>query len=170
MNVACFGIDADIGNNEMFVHSKLIPKSQRYNVSVIKNFFNYKPRYFDIKINDNYFKGNLTTVCVCNGRYYGGGYAINPLGRLNNKKFDVFLINKVNKLKLANIILKIKSGKHLKSDSVKHFQTDNIIIKSDKDIRANIDGEILESKTFKIKMYSERIRIYYNQKAINEIG
>lgn len=169
INVSCFGIDADIGNNEDIVHSKFIPKSQRYNASVIHHFAKYKPRHFKIIIDKNEYEDDYSTVCVCNGRYYGGGFNVNPNGDLNDNLFDVYIVDKLKKIQLIKYILKMKKGKHLKLNGVKHIKTDNVTIISDKMIKANVDGEILESKEFKIKLNKEKIRIYYNQDLINEL-
>ena len=169
INVACFGIDADIGNNEEVVHSKFIPKSQRYNASVISHFFKFIPKYFKINVGKEDYEGYFSTICVCNGRYYGGGFHVNPNGGLNDDKIDVIIVDKVKKIKLINYILKMKKGKHLKLDFVKHIQTTGLTIKSDRKIKANIDGEVLESDKFIIKLYKEKIKVYYNQDLINEL-
>ena len=63
----------------------------------------------------------------------------------------------------------MKKGKHLKLDFVKHIQTTGLTIKSDRKIKANIDGEVLESDKFIIKLYKEKIKVYYNQDLINEL-
>ena len=42
INIACFGIDADVGNNTKIIKNKLIPIKQRYNASLIYTFFKYK--------------------------------------------------------------------------------------------------------------------------------
>lgn len=35
INVACFGIDADIANDDTFIHSRWIPRTMRFNAGVI---------------------------------------------------------------------------------------------------------------------------------------
>ena len=169
INVACFGIDADIANNEEVVHSKFIPKSQRYNASVLSHFFKFIPKYFKIDVNDETYEGVFSTVCVCNGGYYGGGFHVNPIGKLNDDMFDVVIVDKVKKLNIIKYALKMKKGTHLKLDFVKHMRAKAITIKSNKNIKANIDGELLESDKFVIKMYKEKVKVYYNEKLINEL-
>ena len=74
INIACFGIDADIANESDIIHSKLIPKSQRYNVGILYHFFKYKARQFEIDVNGETYSNRYTTIAVCNAKYYGGGY------------------------------------------------------------------------------------------------
>ena len=169
INVACFGIDADIGNNEGIVHSRFIPKSQRYNASVVKHFATYAPRYFKINVNGEEYEDYFSTICVCNGRYYGGGFNVNPEGNINDDLFNVLIVDKLTKLQLLKYILRMKKGKHLNLKGVKHITTNEVTIIGDKNIRANVDGEVLESKEFKIKLYKEKVKVYYNQDIINAL-
>ena len=42
-------------------------------------------------------------------------------------------------------------------------------IKSDIYIKANVDGEVLESKEFDISMYKKQVKVYFNKKMIDEL-
>ena len=80
VNVACFGIDADIANDDKIVHNKFIPRSMQYKVGVLKHIILFKPYNFTMKWDKNNISKKLSLVTVCNGGYYGGGFHINPDG------------------------------------------------------------------------------------------
>lgn len=166
INVACFGIDADVANNKGLIKSKIIPKSQRYNVSVINSFLKYEPRHFILKINNEEIEGDFATVAVCNGGYYGSGYNISPNFKLNNGLIDVYAVEDDNKFNIMKMILSMKKGKHEKYKKVHKFQTNRLTIISNKEINSNIDGEELESKKFNIEVKG-KIKIYINKELIN---
>ena len=166
INVACFGIDADVANNKGLIKSKIIPKSQRYNVSVINSFLKYEPRHFILKINNEEIEGDFATVAVCNGGYYGSGYNISPNFKLNNGLIDVYAVEDDNKFNIMKMILSMKKGKHEKYKKVHKFQTKRLTIISNKAINSNIDGEELESKKFNIEVKG-KIKIYINKELIN---
>ena len=166
INVACFGIDADVANNKGLIKSKIIPKSQRYNVSVINSFLKYEPRHFILKINNEEIEGDFATVAVCNGGYYGSGYNISPNFKLNNGLIDVYAVEDDNKFNIMKMILSMKKGKHEKYKKVHKFQTNRLTIISNKEISSNIDGEELESKKFNIEVKG-KIKIYINKELIN---
>lgn len=166
INVACFGIDADVANNKGLIKSKIIPKSQRYNVSVINSFLKYEPRHFILKINNEEIEGDFVTVAVCNGGYYGSGYNISPNFKLNNGLIDVYAVEDDNKFNIMKMILSMKKGKHEKYKKVHKFQTNRLTIISNKEINSNIDGEELESKKFNIEVKG-KIKIYINKELIN---
>ena len=166
INVACFGIDADVANNKGLIKSKIIPKSQRYNVSVINSFLKYEPRHFILKINNEEIDGDFATVAVCNGGYYGSGYNISPNFKLNNGLIDVYAVEDDNKFNIMKMILSMKKGKHEKYKKVHKFQTNKLTIISNNEINSNIDGEELESKKFNIEVKG-KIKIYINKELIN---
>ena len=166
INVACFGIDADVANNKGLIKSKIIPKSQRYNVSVINSFLKYEPRHFILKINNEEIEGDFATVAVCNGGYYGSGYNISPNFKVNNGLIDVYALEDDNKFNIMKMILSMKKGKHEKYKKVHKFQTNRLTIISNKEINSNIDGEELESKKFNIEVKG-KIKIYINKELIN---
>ncbi len=168
INVACFGIDADIGNSEVFVHSKIIPKSQRYNASALYHFFKYKPREIEIQLNDQNEKNLFTSIIVCNGKYYGGGYHIAPNSSLTDGLLDVYLVYKQKKLETAKLVIKAKKGKHESLSSVEKVQTERLILKSKQAIASNIDGEILKAKKFDISVIPKGIDVYYDQELIDK--
>lgn len=169
INTACFGIDADVANNKDLIKSKLIPKKQRYNISVINSYFKYKNRRFEIKVNNEKLNSLYTTVAVCNGKYYGNGFMIAPLSEINDGLLDIYIAEGLSKIKMLNLILKLKSGKHENSKDIRKIRTNRISIKSKDKIKCNIDGEILEDKLFNIELIHKGIELYYNKELIEYV-
>lgn len=166
INVACFGIDADVANNKGLIKSKMIPKSQRYNVSVINSFLKYEPRHFVLKMNNEEIEGDFATVAVCNGGFYGSGYNISPNFKLNNGLIDVYAVEDDNKFNIMKMILSMKKGKHEKYKKVHKFQTNKLTLISNNEINSNVDGEELASKKFNIEVKG-KIKIYMNKELID---
>lgn len=167
INVACFGIDAEVAYNKNTVKSKLIPKKQRYNVALLKTFLKYKCRNFEIKIDDKKFKDYYTTIAVCNGIYYGNGYKISPTSNPTNGLLDVYIVDKVSKPRMAKLIMKMKDGNHLEEPEIHHYQASKITIKSPITITANIDGEDITAKEFNIEVKKDGIMLYYDKSLID---
>lgn len=166
INVACFGIDADVANNKGLIKSKMIPKSQRYNISVINSFLKYEPRHFILKFNNEEVEGDFATVAVCNGGYYGNGYNISPDFNLNNGLIDVYAVEDDNKLNIMKMILSMKKGKHEKYKKVHKYQTNKLTLICSNEVNSNIDGEELLSKKFNIEVKG-KINVYFNKELIN---
>jgi YegS/Rv2252/BmrU family lipid kinase len=169
INTACFGIDADIAYNKENITSKLIPRSQKYNASIIKTFASFKSRYFKIDINDKVIENNFATVVVCNGCYYGNGYNIGVNSKLDDDLLDVYLVNDINRVSLVALILKIKNGKHLNDKNIIKLKTNKLTIKLKENVNSNVDGEILEDDKFKIEVLDKKIEVFYDEELIKYI-
>lgn len=167
INTLCFGIDADIANNKNLFESKWIPKKQRYNLGILYTFFKFKKKYFEVKVSGEKIKCDFTTIAVCNGCYYGGGYNVSPNSKLNDGQLEVLLVPLVNKFSMIKLILSMKNGKHIKSKHIKMLSTKKIEVKSDKMCVANIDGEEIKSKKFSIEIIRSGIEVYYNKELID---
>lgn len=168
INVACFGIDADIANDSTVIKLKIL-KKYKYIINLIKHFYKYKSREFVVEINNKKIKGKYVTIALCNGMYYGSGFNIGPKSKINDGLIDVYLVNNLNKLKMINLILKMKKGKHEKHKAVEKYNLKSLSIKSRDKIKCNIDGEVLESNKFDIKVLDKKIKLYYNQEMIDSI-
>ncbi len=166
INIACFGIDAEIANNSDIIHSKFIPKSQRYNASIVANFIKFKAKKFTVSVNKEKYENNFSTIVVGNARYYGGGYKISPEGIVNDGKMELYLVDKLSRLNVALLLGKIKKGKHTNNKHLKLIKTNKLKIACEKEITANIDGEELIGKTFNLELIPKAINIYYDKRLI----
>lgn len=101
--------------------------------------------------------------------FYGNGYFIAPNSKYDDGLLNVYYAKNINKLKLPNLIFKIKKGKHLNSKYLDHFKTKEITIELDEETVCNMDGEELKSKTFNIKILPKAITIYHNKELIEKV-
>ncbi len=170
INLVCFGVDADIANDETFVNSKIIPRSQRYNASIVTNFWNYKCRYMKLITNEAIYEDNFTTIAVCNGKYYGKGFKMGTHSRIDDGILDVYMFDKMNKITMVKTILGVKKGTHDNSSKVRSLQTDKLVIESDKPISCNYDGEKMTSQRYNIEMIHHGLRLYYDSKLEKEFA
>ena len=169
INVACFGIDAEVANNKKVMKSKIIPKKWKYKASLINTFIDYECRDFRVLINGQDIEDTYTTIAICNGMYYGGGFRIAPFSKLNDNALDVYLAKKLCKINILKLIIGMKEGKHEYTKYVRKHKAKELIIESKVEINANIDGEILRAKRFKVKLEDTPMKIYFNKKLIDEI-
>ena len=169
INVACFGIDADIANDEKFIHNRFIPESMRYNAGVVYHFLTYKPRKMKIECGDQVIEKELTTAVVGNAKYYGGGYNVSPKGKIDDGVMEILLVDKLNKVKMASIILSMKNAGHLKNPALHTLTGDRVVISSDEVFGANIDGETLKAKRFELEMIPKGMKLEFDRNFIERM-
>lgn len=155
INVASVGIDAEMANTANKLKKTNISSDLVYPISIFKNFFTFKP----IKLDVNGAHQISTLVTVCNGNFYGGGFNISPISRLNDGLLDVYEIGNENKLQILKIFLQLLKGKHINNSKVKLYKTDKISINSPIVLNCNIDGEIIRGKNFDFKIEKNAINL-----------
>ena len=169
INVACTGIDAEVANNLDVMKKTKIPTSQLYNASIVYTFVKFKPKkvkiHTDIKdINEKY-----TILSICNGEYYGGGFNIAPKAKLTDGLLDIYYAEKMIKLKMIPLILRLKKGKHEGKRRIHKFRTNHIEIDFEENITFNVDGEKLTGKHFVIDLVPNAITIYNDEEFVKSI-
>lgn len=170
VNVACFGVDADIANDNTIVHNKFIPRGLQYKVGVLKHIIIFKPYLFKMKWNKKTVNKKLALVTVCNAGYYGGGFHVNPNGLFNDGKMDVVISYATNRRQLIKYLIKLLRNKHLDFEQVEYVVTDKFTIISETEIEGNFDGESYKSKKFEMSVVPKAITFYNNQELIRLIN
>ena len=163
LNICSVGLDARIGTD--VASYKRIPLLQgfaAYAASTVVNLFKGISEHYVVRINGEEFDGEMTFVCACNGRFYGGGFNPVPEADPTDGLLDVLLVDKVTLLQVPGIIGKYKNGQYRKlTNLVKHFKTKALTILCDKQTPVNLDGELRTAQTVEIRVAEEKLRFFY---------
>lgn len=169
VNTACFGIDADVANTKDRIKTALIPRQLKYYLALIYVFFIYKCRPLKINVGKKELENKYTTIAICNGSYYGGSFNIGPKSSILDNKLEIYIVNKLNRFSMMDLILKMKNGKHEKDSRVEKIVDNKLTITSPKPISANIDGEELIADKFDIEIISKGMNIYYDEDMLERL-
>ena len=164
INNACFGVDADIANNDTFIHNRFIPRPLRYHAGVLYYFLTFrKGRQLKVECGDRTFAREFTTVVAANSQYYGGGYKVSPDSRPGDGIMEVYLVDMLSKPKMASIILSMKKAGHLRHPALHMFRTRKLVLSCKEPFRANLDGEPLLSDRFELELVPKALRLEFNR-------
>ena len=169
INVACSGIDAEVGNNIDKLRNTIIPSSQLYNASLIYTFITFKHKKMKMKTNIKNVEDKYTILSICNGSYYGGGFKIAPKSRLIDGLLDIYYAEKMPKFKMLPLILKLKKGKHEGKRRVHKFRTNHVELEFEEEVTFNVDGEKLINKKFIIDVLPKAITLVNERDFVEEI-
>lgn len=169
INVACAGLDAEVANNIDKLRNTKIPTKHLYTASIIYTFLNYKFNKAIFKTNIKNISAKYSTISICNGAYYGGGYKIAPKSQLTDGLLDVYFIDKMSRFRIIKLLLKLKNGKHEGKKKVHKFRTNHVEIEIEKKITFNVDGERLTDKKFVIDIIPKAITVYNDNDFVNEL-
>jgi glycerol-3-phosphate dehydrogenase len=114
-NIASFGLSGatDQAVNRLTYAKKFGGKSAFW-WGMFKALTAYRNQPVHLKIDDAFDQiVNVTTVAVCNGRYFGGSMHIAPRAKPDDGLFDVIMVADVGRLELLLKSGKIYRGEHL---------------------------------------------------------
>ena len=163
LNICSVGLDARIGTDVAnYKRLPLLSGFRAYVVSTVVNVIRGIAEHYVVEINGERIDGEQTLICVCNGRFYGGGFNPVPEADPTDGLLDVLLVKKVSRLQVAGVIGKYKSGRYKElSHLVRHFKTDKVTIHCDKPTSINLDGELRTAQTVEMSVAKEKIRFFY---------
>lgn len=169
INVACTGLDAEVANNIDTLRNTVIPSKHLYNASILYSFIKYKFREVKFKTKIKEIEGKYSIISISNGGYYGGGYNIAPKSLLTDGVFDIYYAERMPKIAMIPLILKLRKGKHEGKRKVHKFRTDHVELELKENITFNVDGEKMTGKKFVLDIIPKAITIYNDKEFVNSI-
>ena len=164
LNVLSIGFDARVGTDiARFKRLPLVSGKGAYILSIFSNMLHGLTADYTVTLDSGeVFSGRKTMICVCNGRFYGGGFNPVPEADPTDGLLDVLLVKKVSRLQVSSIIGKYKNGRYKDyPDVIRHFRTDSVKILCDKPTAINLDGELRTSDVVNISVAQEKVRFFY---------
>lgn len=163
LNICSVGLDARIGTDvSRYKRLPLLQGFNAYIASTVVNVVKGIAEHYVVEVNGERFDEEQTFVCVCNGRYYGGGFNPVPEADPADGLLDVLLVKKVSRAQVPGIIGKYKNGRYGELPHlVRHLKTDTIKIICDKPTAINLDGELRTAQVVRMKVSDRKLRFFY---------
>ena len=163
MNICSVGLDARIGTDvSRYKRLPLLHGFRAYAASTVVNVIKGISEHYVVEINGKRIDGNQTMICVCNGRYYGGGFNPVPEADPTDGLLDVLLVKKVSRLQVAGVVGKYKAGRYKELPKlVRHFRTKQVKIICDEPTSINLDGEMRIATEVTMSIAEEKLRFFY---------
>ena len=163
LNICSVGLDARIGTDVAnYKRLPLLQGFRAYAVSTLVNVIKGIAEHYVVELDGETIDSDMTLICACNGRFYGGGFNPVPEADPTDGELDVLLVTKVSRLKVAEVIGKYKDGKYKQLDKlIRHLKTKEITIVCDKPTPINLDGELRIAQEVKMSVAEEKVRFFY---------
>ena len=163
LNICSAGLDARIGIDVAnYKRLPLLSGFRAYVVSAVVNVIRGIAQHFVVEIEGERIDDDFTMICVCNGRYYGGGFNPVPEADPSDGILDVLLVNKVSRLQVPGVVGKYKNGRYKELPHlVRHIRTTSLKVICDQPAGIQLDGEVLEAKEVEFSVSPHKIRFFY---------
>ena len=155
------GIDARIGTNVHRYSSLPFCKGGgAYVVSAVVELFKGITRNMRLTCGDFSFSGKATLCCVCNGRYYGGGFNPSPDALPDDGILEIYFVRDMNLLQVATAIGAYAKGRADEYPQyITHLRGDSVTVEFDEEEIINVDGESIKAKKAEIKLIPQALNL-----------
>ena len=163
LNICSVGLDARIGTDvSNYKRLPLLSGFRAYAVSTVLNVIKGISEHYVVEVGGETIDARQTMICVCNGRFYGGGFNPVPTADPSDGMLEVLAVTHVSRLLVPLVIGKYKSGRYKELPKlVRHFRVKELTIRCDKPTPINLDGELRTAETVHICVADEKIRFFY---------
>ncbi len=163
LNICSVGFDARIGTDvASYKRLPLLSGFRAYAASAVVNTVRGVSEHYIVEVDGERIDDQFTLICVCNGRYYGGGFNPVPEADPADGKLEVLLVKKVSRLGVARLIGMYKAGRYAELPHlIRRYQTNQIKIICDSETPVNLDGELRMAQEVDIRLAEEKVRFFY---------
>ena len=152
INITDVGIGGMVSKN-VNKSDKKLGAGFAYVKAILKSFLLYKHKYIRLEAENFQWEGKVLSLCLANGRYFGGGMCIAPEADIADGKMDLVLLANVSLLDYIKNVSKVKKGKKIKHPEVSYHKTSFCKITStDKDCPIDMDGEFIGYTPLELKL------------------
>lgn len=158
INIAGFAFDAAVINETVNGKPKLFPDAV-YLLKLVKVLFSYKATRVTVTTETDSYNDELFTIACGNAQYNGNGMRQVPMADPHDGLLDLVTIRKISPLKVVANVKNLFSGKHINLPEVKVTRTSFVELTSDQPLLGEVEGEMLATGNYRIRMEGKRINI-----------
>ena len=163
INICSVGIDARVACDvHKYSGIPVIGGSTGYIVSLLVNVIKGVSHRYRITTKEGTQERELSLVCACNGRFYGGGFNPVPDALPDDGIIEYLVVDGVSRLKLAKIVGTYAKGKYRElGDVITHIRGTYLEIDSEREFVVNIDGETVFSSSVSFRCVPKGINFIF---------
>lgn len=164
IGIVCTGVDARIAvDKDSYKVLPLVSGIGAYILSLVVNVL-FKPISVPTVVDcgDLHFEGATTIVCVCSGRYYGGGFM--PVGdnRPDDGVLETLVIPRVSRFTFFRLVGEYAKGKYRDyPELIYHRRGEGVTVRGERELVAVVDGEPVRAKELNIRLSDKKVNFFY---------
>ena len=162
-NILSMGFDAKVGTDiARFKRLPFVSGKGAYILSIFANLVHGLSEHYVVTVGEETIDADQTLICVCNGRWYGGGFNPVPEAEPDDGLLDVLMVKKVSLLQVAAVVGKYQKGRYKEyPELIRHVRCRSLRISCDKESVVNVDGEAIYKKSIDIALVPKALRFFY---------
>ena len=102
----------------------------KYNAAIAMELPRFKPRHYEITLDDRTISTEAMLIAVSNGRSYGGGMLVCPNASISDGVFDVMVLHPISKIEFMKVFPQVFVGTHVSHPAVEIVRSKSVKIES----------------------------------------
>lgn len=157
INVADAGMGPEVVRRVMG-SDRIFGAGIAYYAAILKTFASYKPMNVSIKADAWAWKGNLRTLAVANGKYYGHGLCIAPDAKIDDGVFSSFICGDASVAEFIWHSTKLRNEKKIRHPKVVYGNARSVELTSETPCLLEADGEWIGYLPATIELIPQKIK------------
>lgn len=162
LNSCSIGMDAMVGANmSKFKNWPLVSGKMAYILSVVYTLFSKLGVNLKVTLDGGkkvIEKKSLFAV-IANAPFYGGGFYPTPAAKPFDGALDFSVVSVVSRPKILTLLKKYREGTHINLPICELGNCETAIIKADKKVPLNMDGEIIFTDKVEFEIVKKAIKL-----------
>ena len=165
IDVVCAGVDARIAAGvHRYKGWRLLSGRWAYRMSLAENLFLREvSRPMTVEMGDRSWRDQPTAIlCICNGRYYGGGFMPVAGAMPDDGVLDMLRVGKVGRftfLRLAGQYARGLAWKYPKW--ITAWRGQEVRFSAREPITVVVDGEVMQDTSFVVRLSEKKVNFFY---------
>lgn len=119
----------------------------------------YKESSLQVKVDNQRLESIIFLMTVSKGKYFGGGFMLNPFASHTDGFLDLCLIRKISILKRFLFLPTMSFGGHKNLKEVTFLKSRECFVEADENMVAHLDGEFFGHPPFSIKVLPQYLNV-----------
>ena len=102
----------------------------KYNAAIAIELPRFKPRHYEITLDDRTISTEAMLIAVANGRSYGGGMLVCPAANITDGLFDVMVLHPVSTIEFIKVFPRVFAGTHTTHPAVEIVRSRSVKIEA----------------------------------------
>lgn len=132
-----------------------------YGVLALRALIHYTPAPVTITVDGaTFYEGKIYVAVVANGTAFAGGMKIAPMAQLDDRQFEVFVLEDTSRWRFVRVLMDVYRGQHLRHAGVHHVSGQQITIaRPSGTFDWDTDGESRHNPTLMFRFAEQRLRV-----------
>lgn len=164
IDVVCAGVDARVAAEvHRYKDLPFVSGIGAYVLSLGENVLKGIARPMTIRTDGlNWVDQKTSLFCICNGRYYGGGFMPVPEAMPDDGVLDMLLVRKVGLFTFVRLAGKYAKGLYRQyPELIQDFHGQEVHISAREPITVVVDGEVMRDTSFTVRLSEKKVNFFY---------